>query len=294
VTLGVGGNHACATLADAAGVYCWGINDVGQLGVPVSMTNPNDPVKPVKSGFSSTAKAFVVGEGFTCVLDATGLVKCAGGRFDGTLGNGSGVKSDIPIAVPSLATVADIAGGVTHACALDKDGVVSCWGQNDEGQCGQMGGGTVEFAARVMIPAADKIWAGEKFSCAHTTAGEIYCWGANNAGQWGDDKLPGGSTPTKAPLEKYATMSFGGYVGCGIDGSGQLDCWGPEISTNPMKTLPPTKVDGISQPNAIASGSGHHCAWASGVLACWGVNTCGQLGVAGTLQMSPTPVTLPF
>lgn len=292
--LATSATHTCVTLSESAGVYCWGANDLGQLGTPVSMTNPTDPVKtPVKSAFPATSKMFVMGEGFTCVLDGTSSVKCAGG-VGAVLGNGQDIKSDIPIAVPSLATITSLVGGLHHACALDKDGVVACWGKNAAGQCGQAGSDDVDFAAHVMIPPADKIWAGEDFTCAHTTAGEAYCWGNNAQGQFGSQMLGGGGgIPIKVPLDKYKELALGGYRSCGVDAQGGVDCWGLELAQKPMVAVPPTRVDTIVNPNQLVSGSQHHCAWAGGILYCWGQNDCGQLGVGGTLQTAPVPLAFP-
>jgi hypothetical protein len=286
--IAVGAEHSCALLTDGQGLYCWGLNDVGQLGVPAA-ADPMKPVTvPVKSGFSPQASAVVVGLGFTCVLDSTGLVKCAGGRLQGTLGNGQDVKSDIPLGVPSLATVSALAGGQGHACALDKDGVVACWGQNKAGQCGVKASGSEEFAVHVAVPAADKIWSGSDITCVHTKQGETYCWGDNSHDLSGDAIMD--QAPHKVALDKYSMLALGQTRACGVDGSGTIDCWGSEIATKPMNVLPPAKVDGITSPNAIVTGGDHHCAWSGGRVYCWGQNDCGQLGIGGSWQFNPTVV----
>ena len=59
-------------------------------------------------------------------------------------GDVSSSLAPLPVDVPGLRGVADLAVGGFHACAVLEDGSVSCWGDNDYGQ---LGDGTMENRA---------------------------------------------------------------------------------------------------------------------------------------------------
>ncbi len=133
-----GAKHTCALRAN--GVVCWGLNDVGQLGV--------DPVANPQRGFAGppitgTAGATSIGvaEHVTCAVRSDATVACWGADLAALADGGSGssfvpVPVKGPLGVGILNTVVAVAPGSRHACALKKDGSVWCWGKNDRGQLG--------------------------------------------------------------------------------------------------------------------------------------------------------------
>jgi alpha-tubulin suppressor-like RCC1 family protein len=88
----------------------------------------------------TNAKAIAVGSYYACALLADGTVACWGDNEKGTLGDGTSVNSDVPVAVRGLSNVVAISTGVEHACALLVDGTVKCWGLNGSGALGSPGG----------------------------------------------------------------------------------------------------------------------------------------------------------
>lgn len=89
--------HTCA-LSESGPVYCWGLNETGQLGLPgqrevgktgtmpppaVPLTGPNETARPV---------AVAAGAGHSCALFDNGKMRCWGLGFDGQLGQGFGKK----------------------------------------------------------------------------------------------------------------------------------------------------------------------------------------------------------
>ena len=135
---GEGARHTCA-LRDA-GVVCWGLNDVGQLGVdPVVSPTRSYAGAPV----TGTAGALAVGvaEHVSCAVKSDATVVCWGADL-AALGDGGVGASAVPVTIKGplgvgvLGNVAAVAPGVRHACALKKDGTVWCWGKNDRGQLG--------------------------------------------------------------------------------------------------------------------------------------------------------------
>jgi alpha-tubulin suppressor-like RCC1 family protein len=78
--------HACALLK-TGDLFCWGLNDQGQLGIGAS-TVSSSPVLVtvfVTSGVASVS----VGSKTTCILTSSGVAKCAGRNDDGQLGDGT-------------------------------------------------------------------------------------------------------------------------------------------------------------------------------------------------------------
>lgn len=141
IFVAVGERHACAQDADRK-VFCWGHNDLGQVG---SAALPSVPA-PVDT--SEWAKGLALGGATTCILAVDDRVLCWGSNESGQLGRGTPPDPQPhPRAEPVTGFVSGqpllakaIAVGRSHACALLGGGEVVCWGANEDGQLG--GGGT--------------------------------------------------------------------------------------------------------------------------------------------------------
>ncbi len=126
-------NHTCA-LADG-GVFCWGRNNYGQLGIGITDTNthvlPEKVVSALLNGKNIT-KLVIGGTGFACVV-ADGWPYCWGRNTYGQLGTGNSTSYSSPVAVVdsnnvlSGKTVTDIAAGDGHVCVV-ASGKPYCWG----------------------------------------------------------------------------------------------------------------------------------------------------------------------
>jgi alpha-tubulin suppressor-like RCC1 family protein len=159
--IATGGSHSCALRADKS-VWCWGSNNVGQLGVgstegPSICEGPTLPPfdipcakTPVKVANLTEAVAIASGGRHSCALLADRTVACWGANENGQLGIGStgpmGCTAGFagtavpcaqsPVLVPNLRDVVGIATGALHTCAALADGSVACWGYNVFGQLG--------------------------------------------------------------------------------------------------------------------------------------------------------------
>jgi alpha-tubulin suppressor-like RCC1 family protein len=149
--VGVGYFHSCAAVADFMnptrdGLYCWGNNSYGQLGVPASP----DILGPQRVG-GMTARIIAGGYGHTCVLvEGSGAPQCWGANTYGQLGDGTLESRHTPVAVTGLTNAVDVALGRDFSCALLADHTVRCWGSNDRGQLGD--GTTVRRSATPVEP----------------------------------------------------------------------------------------------------------------------------------------------
>jgi alpha-tubulin suppressor-like RCC1 family protein len=223
----LGSSHTCALRADGT-VWCWGSNNVGQLGVG----NTTPSLVPVRVSGLADAIAIAVGESHSCALVAVGAAFCWGS---------DGVTSHLVPTLVSLDNVAAIAGGNRHSCALRADGTAWCWGQNLLGQLGN--GGTVSTATPTLVTPlfnAVSIAGGFGHSCASLADGTAHCWGDNAAGQLGDTTTTSSKTPTLVqgspifgigttllrPLRNAVTVTAGRRHSCALTVGGLVACWG--------------------------------------------------------------------
>lgn len=100
VDVGLGEDQGCL-LTDLGGVYCWGANNVGQLGTGVTQASPGGVKgKPTASLITSGAKKFSVGRYHACViLNTNDEIKCWGANNFGQLGVGNTTNSNVPLTV---------------------------------------------------------------------------------------------------------------------------------------------------------------------------------------------------
>ncbi len=140
ITVTSGGYHSCATTG-AGEIWCWGLDNHGQIGDGSSMdtcTMPNGDVScritPVKvPGLTGVTQASA-GNFYTCAV-YNELLNCWGQNANGQLGNNSTMDESSPVSVPMLRVLRVVASD-THTCAVSTDGTLECWGQNELGQLG--------------------------------------------------------------------------------------------------------------------------------------------------------------
>lgn len=125
--------HALAVLQDGT-VWGWGDNGYGKLG-DFSL-NKQEPVQLPLTDVASAA----TGDNFTLLLKKDGTVWALGSN--NTFGLGQGVHPDdlpgsvVPLQVPSLSGITEVAASGSVGMALAADGSVYVWG---EGWCGEAG-----------------------------------------------------------------------------------------------------------------------------------------------------------
>jgi alpha-tubulin suppressor-like RCC1 family protein len=131
-----GSGTTCAIRKDGS-LWCWGANDVGQLGAvgPAKVFSPT-----LVAGMDSDVMRVAAGDGVVCALKRDRALWCWGQNFGGQLGNASTSSSDIPLEVSGFAaTVASVSIGWNQTCARTTDGGAWCWGT---GSWGELGNGT--------------------------------------------------------------------------------------------------------------------------------------------------------
>lgn len=289
-----GGHHACALTA-AGAVWCWGMNDNGQLG---NGANNNRSIPAAVVGLPGGMTRLAAGRAHTCALTAAGGVKCWGANESGQLGDGTTNDHNTPVDVTGLSSgVIALAADGGHTCALLAGGGLKCWGWNIYGQIGD--GTRDNRLTPVGVSGLDSgvsaAAAGEGFTCAIVTGGGMKCWGANYYGQLGD----GTNQDHWVPMDviglggSTSAVSAGGYHTCAIMASGGVKCWGENYlgqlgNGSTTDSYTPVEVVGLPGGEAmLEAGNAHTCVWAAdGRVKCWGSNASGLLGTGDTTNSS--------
>ena len=294
--LAAGANHTCALKVEGT-VACWGANGAGQLGDGSSVTRSSP--KPVLG--LSAVRAVTAGRAFSCALKEDGDVSCWGDNYYGQLGDGTTTTRLTPTPVLGLSGVVALTAGRSHVCAVKQDSTVACWGDN---RAGQLGEGTTSdrlTATRVIhLSGAIALAAGAAHSCALTQDGAVACWGDNNQGQLGDGSDINRLTPTPVQgLAQVTAIAAGDRHSCAVKQDGGEACWGyngqGELGISATYVgfeLLPTPVFGLADVTNISARRETSCAVLNdSTVACWGVNSNGQLGDGTTTERRiPTPV----
>ena len=199
----------------------------------------------------------VAGEAFTCVLGASGQVRCWGSNTQGQLGQGrpDALRADVSttstIQFGTSSKVVELAAAYETACARFADLSVRCWGANGAGERGSgdalpMGRAPADMAALVPVDlgpdrAADRIVAGTRHFCVvvHGT-GALLCWGSgkDNTGHTGwlgtasgdtigdQNGEMGAALVPVAVAEKTVGVALGFTSTCALSDTGNVRCFG--------------------------------------------------------------------
>lgn len=229
-------------------------------------------------------------------VDRYGIVTAIGpGRTHISASNGgerdsASVTVKFPGDLPKT-LYSSIASGGAHSCAIDQSGRTVCWGSNWHGELGF--GRPIRFRNTMSpMPVATGTLTALDASTTHTCAlgadRRIYCWGDNLYGQLGDGSRLTRATPAAVSTElRFASVSVGGGVVCGVTEAGDASCWGQIGSRQELR---PIRIQTSGRLKSISAGGMHGCAvTVDGVLECWGRNDLGQLG-DGTRESRTLPV----
>ena len=191
--------HACA-LVDPGDVYCWGRNNVGQLGRGNTTTTDNN--KAVKVTLGGTAIAVAGGGGYTttpaeyghtcALLSDKVTIKCWGNNSSGQVGDGTTTQRTSPVNVSltlSGVTVTSLGTGGMHTCISLSDKTSKCWGANGEGGLG-IGNTTAKSTPTTVVGTGGtgttltgvfRVWGGgHTHTCWLLENNDVYCAGHND------------------------------------------------------------------------------------------------------------------
>ncbi|MEM9189508.1 MAG: hypothetical protein AAGF12_10050 [Myxococcota bacterium] len=214
VGVSAGPYHACAWVGedDGGAAFCWGRDEVGQIGSGEAAGSALTP-RPVvdTSGATTGFRVVTAGTDHSCGIRSSGTLWCWGGNEWGQLGDGASDRA-VATEVSAMAGAGDwtdVSAGHFFTCGV-RGGGLFCWGANGSRQLGE---GTEEETRSEPTPIAHpdgRRWVEVDASrsrevlpgvptghvCATDDIGELYCWGSQSHGQVG---LPQTTNPRAAP-----------------------------------------------------------------------------------------------
>lgn len=293
--------HSCAIKKDGT-VWCWGLDDYGQLGNGATTTTTQST--PVKVDTINDAVQITVGTSFSCALRKSGSVWCWGSNSYGKFGNGNDTNSSVPVKGPSYEDFNFIAAGGNTACGIRQNGEAWCWGRGSEGQLGNNTVATSFSPVKVSnISNFASLEIYETAACGVAKDGKGYCWGNEIGGAFGNGAT---STQQNVPsqilnITDFVKLSMHTNFACGLRANGQIWCWGQDtngrLGNGPGTTSSdvPMRVINIDDFIDVDTGSIFACGIRKGgSVWCWGDDTNGKLGNGPSItasQESPYPVT---
>ena len=277
----VGDRHSCAVLVTGE-LWCWGANDLGQLGDTVNPFEstpiaaiavvPMDPIREVQA------------INHTCLRSEQGNVRCFGDNSSNQV-DPALMQATAPATPATWIPGANHVGaGASHSCGTDGVNML-CWGSNGQSQLtgAAAGPGPVTFASATV----DQLVIGGNHGC-YIQAGSLLCWGSNSHGQLAQDPtlITVVETPTAIAVTSPTDVALGRTHSCALSMDGAITCWGRNDSGQlgdgsgaqqiaPVPVMLPPEAD---TPIEIEAGFQQTCMINDfGELWCWGSNASGQL-----------------
>lgn len=302
-SLVTGSSHAC-NLASGGIAWCWGLNGRdGRIG-GADMSDNAFSTEPQRVPGDHRFVQLATYSRTTCGLTAQGQAWCWGTNAWGALGIGAGTpqQSNVPMQVTGGHNFRSIAAGSSHMCGITTAGRIWCWGYNNSGE---LGNGSRTYSPQPVAGqtalTVESLALGADYSCAITTNGQTWCWGFDGRGNLGDGRpASNGNTFSLTPVQVtgghvFRQITAGQYTTCGVTTANQAFCWGRNGnrfgSGNTTDSSSPVAVAGGHSFRQLSAGFGHACAvTADHAVYCWGSNDNGQLGAAGLVNGSATPV----
>ncbi len=293
---------ACVVVHDGT-VWCWGMNDFGELGDGGTDAHRS----PVRVPLPEQAVAVSAGDYRACAFTRSAQIYCWGSNEDGMLGVGDTVSHHRPVRVVAGAPFAAVSVGASGAsCGLTISGGILCWGQwGGEHGCRSGDEPVLIPSAPVGVP-SDRYRAvsvGTGSVCALSSDSAVHCWGDNSAGQLGTAPSRG-TEHHIVPLpgdERAIAVSAAIHLACALTVSRHVACWGGNnvgqlgrMERDSMVAVPgwilsDAKYDSLSVGGATA------CAITTTQdLECWGAPHFGVAAYEAEMRRRSRPVRVVF
>ncbi len=225
IAVAAGHAHTVAVTSDG-GVWVWGANSDGQLG----LGHDNAVKVPEKVPGLSDVRSVAAGEYCTFALKNIGTIEAWGLNSYGQLGIGRSdpAVEEIPTWVSGTADAQTIDTFRGTAVALRANQSGLAWGRNDFGQVGDNTTNNVLSPWGVLqLPAATAITCGLTHTIALQTDGFVYSWGS---GPLGDSTTSSRSLPEKVMNLSDVIMIATGYShNLAVKRDGSLWAWGSSL-----------------------------------------------------------------
>jgi len=307
--LEAGHYHNCG-IRDDGTLWCWGLNNTGQLGVGYEDI---DSAVPLQVGTATDWSAVSPGYRHTCGIRA-GQMWCWGLGTSGQIGNGiASGNYTTPVRVGTESDWTEVSTGVRFTCGIRGDAELYCWGRNNYGQLGQGAGDYINRGSPQLVMAGMKgVDAGFFHACAIKLPPEQspddpprpMCWGYNEQNQVlspslglcpelddGTEVCPFPVGPFVAAQEVRAGNDASCYRQMGGDLNNAVFCWGnPAVGggivyaplgfrfvgciTEPCEETASLRFVTIDLDTSTACGLAEN----TRIALCWGEGSQGQIG----------------
>ena len=312
-----GGSHTCG-LRDDSSLWCWGLNEEGQLGLGENAlfgggtSNENTPEQVLADDddLATGWEQVSAGERHTCGLREDGTLWCWGSVEDGRLGLDDLDDLDDPEGVLEpqqvLADDDDLATGWeditvrrSSSCARRGDGSLWCWGDEFWAQWQDDDDDDYPTTPQQWMADDPDLATGwstisllESHSCAVRDDGSLWCWGEGEDGKLGLGDTEDRDTPQQVMADDddlatgWGEVAVGAVHSCALREDGDMWCWGgrPDgqvgdgLSASAQAVPMPMTLDASLV--AIEASGFFGCALDDEQrLWCWGSNGNGRLGV---------------
>ncbi len=239
--VGLGRGFGCA-LTKGAQVYCWGQNDLKQLGIlmPVKAMPKASLVQvryPQEMALSRVEQ-IAVGESHACALHRDEkTVFCWGDNRFNQLGSSSTRGETEQVALGSnnltLKGVKEVRAGPDRTCIISMRDELFCWGNGAHGVLGNPKPFSI-YPSRVLDSGLEAlanvahVQMGWNHTCIKDQTEKLYCFGLNTFGQLGMQRMSGVALQNEALiLGKVSSLDIQGSRVCVIYGDDQrVGCFG--------------------------------------------------------------------
>jgi alpha-tubulin suppressor-like RCC1 family protein len=271
IGIGAGTDFTCALTADG-NVWCWGRNDVGQLGRDTHDTLAH--ASPERVALPVRVRTLSVGHDHACATAADGTAYCWGDdrAFESGAASEAAMCADSsldtpcrprPVKVSAPVPFRFVAAGYRESCGITRDdGRLFCWGDalmapdpRDSAFVDVCGDSSAPFACRRhprLVPVRtsetqvqppvlayfDSLAIGGFRSCGIMNPGRLYCWGRGAWSRLSEQGTAFGNVVHDA--------SIGLEHACAVRLDGTVACMGPRAlgalalgaATGPLRNSP--------------------------------------------------------
>jgi alpha-tubulin suppressor-like RCC1 family protein len=225
-----GVDNYTAAINTAGGLWNWGRNDSGALGLG-DLTHRSSPVQV---GVLTNWKQVAGGAFHTLGVKTDGTLWSWGYNGSGSLGQGTIVHRSSPVQVGTLTNWKQVTCGYYSSATIKMDGTLWTWGHNNFGALGQ-GSATTFLSSPVQVGSLTNwklITSGLYSTSAIKTDGTLWTWGENTNGRLGLNDITHRSSPVQVgTLTNWKQVATSGrWHIAAIKTDGTLWSWG--LNTN--------------------------------------------------------------
>jgi alpha-tubulin suppressor-like RCC1 family protein len=270
------------------GLYAWGGNFYGQLGVGNNSINYSSPLQV---GSLTSWKSIFAGNDWSLMIKNDGTLWSVGYNGSGQLGVNNIVNYSSPVQVGSLTTWKYISAGYRNSFAITTDGKLYAWGGNNS--YGGLGLGDTSGRSSPVQAGTDTDW-------RYVAPQGYNTFGIKTNGTlWGCGYSIGYlSASAGTTFVQVGADTNWGQLACGyshtvaVKTDGTLWAWGYNTYgslglNNTVVYASPVQIGSLNTWKYVAAGGyTSYATKTDGTLWAWGYNNNGQVGVGNTVNYS--------